>query len=95
MNIQRQLSLAGKQSEVFPMGMIIVVFVFMLLVIALMSVGVLLGKKPISGSCGGMSAIGMESACDVCGGDKQKCDTENEKVAAKVTADLGYDASKK
>ncbi|MGR6873696.1 (Na+)-NQR maturation NqrM [Pseudomonas sp. HK3] len=77
------------------MEMIFVVFVFMLLIIALMAVGVLLGRKPISGSCGGMSAIGMESACDVCGGDKQKCDTETKKVAGNVTANLGYDASQK
>lgn len=77
------------------MEMMLVVFVFMLLVVVLMAVGVLLGRKPISGSCGGMSAIGMESACDVCGGDKQKCDTEKKKVAGSVSADLGYDASQK
>ena len=77
------------------MEMILVVFVFMLLVIVLMAVGVLFGQKPISGSCGGMSAIGMETACDVCGGDKQKCDTEKKKVAGNVKADLAYDASKK
>ncbi|MAA72517.1 MAG: hypothetical protein CL679_12425 [Bermanella sp.] len=77
------------------MEMILVVFVFMLLVIVLMAVGVLFGQKPISGSCGGMSAIGMETACDVCGGDKQKCDTEKKKVAGSVQADLAYDASKK
>ncbi|MGK0445719.1 MAG: hypothetical protein ACJA1U_002670 [Bermanella sp.] len=77
------------------MEMILVVFIFMLLVIVLMAVGVLFGQKPISGSCGGMSAIGMESACDVCGGDKQKCDTEKKKVAGQVTADLAYDASQK
>ena len=61
-----------------------------------MSVGVLLGRKPISGSCGGMSAIGMEAACDVCGGDKTKCDTEVKKVkkAAENKADLAYDATK-
>lgn len=58
-----------------------------------MAVGVILGKKPIAGSCGGMSAIGMESACDVCGGDKQKCDTEKKKVAKSANSNLGYDAS--
>jgi len=55
-----------------------VVFCVMLLITAAMSVGVLLGKKPISGSCGGMSALGMEVACDVCGGDKTKCENEDE-----------------
>jgi len=77
------------------MEMMLVVFIFMLIVIALMAVGVILGKKPITGSCGGMSAIGMESACDVCGGDKQKCDTEKKKVANSDNSHLGYDASQK
>ena len=76
------------------MEMIFIVFGVMLLLVALMAVGVLLGRKPISGSCGGMSAIGMESACDVCGGDKGKCDTEIKKAKQAKGAELGYDASK-
>ncbi len=48
----------------------------MLLLVAAMSVGVLMGRKPISGSCGGMSSLGMEVACDICGGDKGKCEKE-------------------
>lgn len=76
------------------MEMIFIVFGVMLLLVALMAIGVLLGRKPISGSCGGMSAIGMESACDVCGGDKGKCDTEIQKAKQATGAELGYDASK-
>ncbi|MAM87447.1 (Na+)-NQR maturation NqrM [Allohahella sp. A8] len=49
----------------------------MLVLMALMSVGVLLGRKPITGSCGGMSALGMETECDVCGGNKNRCEKEN------------------
>lgn len=75
------------------MEMLFVVFIFMLIVVVLMAVGVILGRKPIAGSCGGMSAIGMESACDVCGGDKTICDTEVEKATKKDSDDLGYDAS--
>lgn len=75
------------------MEMLFVVFVFMLIVVILMAVGVILGRKPIAGSCGGMSAIGMESACDVCGGDKTICDTEVEKAAEKAKSNLAYDAS--
>ena len=78
------------------MEMFLVVFVVLLTLVSLMAIGVLLGRKPISGSCGGMSAIGMEKACDVCGGDKAKCDTEvkeAEKVA-ESKGDLSYDATK-
>lgn len=60
-----------------------------------MAVGVLMGGKPIAGSCGGMSAIGMETACDVCGGDKTICDTEVEKANGPQNGSLAYDASKK
>jgi hypothetical protein len=60
-----------------------------------MAVGVLMGGKPIAGSCGGMSAIGMETACDVCGGDKTICDTEVEKAKDTKNTTLAYDASKK
>lgn len=75
------------------MEMLFVVFMFMLIVVILMAVGVILGRKPIAGSCGGMSAIGMESACDVCGGDKAICDTEVEKAAQQTKSNLGYDAA--
>lgn len=77
------------------MEMIVVVFVVMLILVAMMAVGVLMGGKPISGSCGGMSAIGMDTACDVCGGDKTKCDTEIKKAKKAGNSDLAYDASEK
>lgn len=74
---------------------VVLAFSLMLLLVAAMAVGVLMGRKPISGSCGGMSSLGMEVACDICGGDKGKCDEETEKnSAAKVTDDTFYDASK-
>mgnify|MGYP000043439777 FL=1 len=60
------------------MELFFIVFFVMLILVTVMSVGVLMGKKPISGSCGGMSALGMEVACDVCGGDKTKCENEEE-----------------
>lgn len=60
------------------MELFFIVFLVMLVLVGAMSVGVLMGKKPISGSCGGMSALNMEVACDVCGGDKTKCENEEE-----------------
>ena len=74
---------------------VVLVFAFMLLVVAAMAVGVIMGRKPISGSCGGMSALGMEVACDICGGDKGKCEKETKEAAAKkMSASSFYDASK-
>ena len=51
------------------MTTLLIVFSAMVLFIIFMSAGLLLGGKPVSGSCGGMSAVGMKGACDVCGGD--------------------------
>jgi len=71
---------------------VLIVFVFMSAIVAMMAVGVMFGKKPIAGSCGGMAAIGMESECDVCGGDKTKCDSEE--APEKTNNKLAYDATK-
>ena len=49
------------------------------LLITGMAVGVLLGRKPISGSCGGVgAALGEKDySCDICGGDIKKCEDSN------------------
>ena len=79
------------------MEMFAVSFVFLIFLVTIMAIGVILGRKPISGSCGGMAAVGMESACDVCGGDKTKCEKESKEASevAEKRADLAYDASVK
>ncbi|MFT4766058.1 MAG: hypothetical protein ACI9OH_003181 [Oleispira sp.] len=76
------------------MTTLLIVFIVMALFVVFMSAGVLLGGKPISGSCGGMSAVGMKGACDVCGGDQQKCESSKDPVRQEAE-DLFYDASKK
>ena len=50
---------------------IIITFTVMLTVIAAMAVGVMNGRKPISGSCGGLNGGG----CELCSG---KCNREKE-----------------
>lgn len=45
----------------------------LLVLVAGMAIGVLLGRKPLSGSCGGMAALGMDTACEICEGDTAKC----------------------
>lgn len=77
------------------MTTVLTVFIFMLIVIAAMAVGVIMGRKPISGSCGGMSAIGMDGACDICGGDRKKCEEESKKAAAGSSGADFYDATKR
>ena len=77
------------------MSTILVAFGVMLAIVAAMAIGVIMGRKPISGSCGGMSAIGMESACDVCGGDKARCEKESKKAAEQSSAADFYDATKR
>ena len=52
---------------------VISVFVFAL-VIAAMAVGVMAGRSPIKGSCGGLGKLGVTGACDICGGDTQRCE---------------------
>ena len=66
------------------------------LLIAGMSIGVILQKKPIKGTCGGLSALGMDTDCEICGGDRSKCDEENtlSDVDQKELDELVYDATK-
>lgn len=72
----------------------LVTFVVMLFLVASMAVGVLMGREPIKGSCGGMSALGMDTACDICHGDQQRCEEQNKLLAA-AKSTLGYDATKR
>ena len=76
----------------------ILAFALLATIIAAMSVGVIFQNKPIKGSCGGMAALGMVSDCEICGGDRTKCDEENEGGANTLepngTAQF-YDASDK
>lgn len=51
--------------------------VFIGLMMAIMAVGVLFGRGPIKGSCGGMGALGFDTACDICGGNPSLCEEEN------------------
>lgn len=48
------------------MATILVAFVVMMTAMAAMAVGVMMGRKPIGGSCGGVAAVGVEDSC-ACG----------------------------
>lgn len=65
------------------------------LVIAGMAVGVILGRQPIKGSCGGMGALGIDTSCDLCGGNPQRCEEETRSTEAAVERPaLFYSADK-
>ncbi|HMV71654.1 MAG TPA: (Na+)-NQR maturation NqrM [Pseudomonadales bacterium] len=49
---------------------------FFLLMTLAMAIGVMAGRKPIKGSCGGISAM-SGADCPVCGGDSSKCDSKD------------------
>ncbi|ACE84119.1 (Na+)-NQR maturation NqrM [Cellvibrio japonicus] len=86
------------------MAVMIVTLIVMLFVALALSLSALAGRKPVSGSCGGVGkALGQpDYVCPICGDDEAKCEAEKNKdlvkqePKAKVgTADLSYDATKK
>lgn len=72
------------------MATVILAFILMTLIVAAMAIGVILRNKPIKGSCGGLSALGMKESCMICGGDESEWRREVEAIAK---TDLAYDAA--
>ena len=68
---------------------LLLAFFIMLFIVAAMAIGVILSNKPIKGSCGGLSALGLKESCMVCGGDEESWKKEVEIIGK---ADLAYDA---
>jgi hypothetical protein len=66
-----------------------------MLIMVGMAVGVIMGRKPLKGSCGGVgAALGEKDyTCDLCGGDPNKCDEINERVEGGSDG-LAYNAVK-
>ena len=64
-----------------------------LFLIAAMSIGVIFGRKPIAGSCGGVGkAVG--GSCSVCGRSSGTCETDEEELEEQANqADLAYNAA--
>ena len=58
------------------MAIFLASFLLIALVMAGMAVGVMAGRGPLKGSCGGMGALGIDTACDICGGNPQLCEEE-------------------
>lgn len=56
------------------MTTLLVTFLVLAFIVGIMSVGVLMGRKPVQGSCGGLNNIDGLNECEICGGDRNKCD---------------------
>ena len=69
------------------MTIMLITFCTFLVLIAAMAVGVIFANKPIKGSCGGLSNLGLKDSCVICGGG-DKTDPLSE-----VNDDLFYDAT--
>ena len=76
------------------MTLFLISFVFIGLVMAAMAVGVMAGRGPLKGSCGGMGALGMDTACDICGGNPQLCEEETRSTEPDVESVQYYKAGK-
>ncbi|MCQ9328611.1 (Na+)-NQR maturation NqrM [Pelistega suis] len=62
------------------MEIFLITFGFFLVVILAMAVGYIFKRKEIKGSCGGISALGMEKVCDC----ENPCDRRKAMMAQKT-----------
>lgn len=52
----------------------LIVFGIFTFLVGIMGIGVVMGRRPISGSCGGIGRInGRNGECAICGDDPQEC----------------------
>ena len=63
------------------MNLFFIVFPAMLLLVAAMAVGVIFGRKPIAGTCGGLNNMVGGGTCEICGGNPQRCDAQDDAEA--------------
>ncbi|MEH6650092.1 MAG: (Na+)-NQR maturation NqrM [Motiliproteus sp.] len=75
----------------------LIVFVVLMLVIVASSVGVIMGRKPIKGSCGGVGAALGETdyTCPLCGDDPNKCEKEQAQAEQQANDTLSYELAAK
>ncbi len=56
------------------MTTVIASFIVLALIIAGMAIGVIMGRAPIKGTCGGLNNGSADSGCSLCGGNPSKCE---------------------
>ena len=59
------------------MSTVFITFFILLTIMIVMSIGLMFGRKPITGSCGGLKAFENDVECELCGGDLKKCPEVN------------------
>jgi hypothetical protein len=73
----------------------IVCFVLILFLIVGMAVGVMNGREPIKGSCGGLNKLGLrDGECPICGDDPNRCENNEGTSTGSRAAQLGRDVAK-
>lgn len=78
------------------MQTLLITLAVMLLFVLFMSIGVIFGRQPLKGSCGGVGkALGEKDyVCDICGDDESKCE-EKQSAAVKAEKALAYEVGSK
>lgn len=71
------------------MGTFLLALALVLCLMGAMAVGVIFGRKPIAGTCGGLNNMGAKGECEICGGNPRKCDESSPSAS-----ELPYDASR-
>ena len=51
----------------------VLAFIALLAIVAAMAVGVMFGRRPNQGSCGGLGQLGIDAECEICGGSPARC----------------------
>ncbi|WOJ95739.1 (Na+)-NQR maturation NqrM [Congregibacter brevis] len=75
----------------------VLAFLVMGLIMAGMAIGAMAGRGPLKGSCGGLSAVGIEGRCEICGDDPSLCEEQTQGSIQNATNESEarfYDASK-
>lgn len=72
------------------MSSFIAAFVVLLVFFLLMSIGYIIKRKVVTGSCGGLGVMGIEKACDC----DEPCDKRKAKMAAEAEKLKAADLSK-
>mgnify|MGYP006189841793 CR=1 FL=1 len=76
------------------MTIFLTVLATFLFIMAIMAVGVICGRKPIAGSCGGVGRALQEDnyECPICGDDPERCDKSGSDRAAATNTKGWYKA---